>query len=324
MSYVSASTGPQGLRLVYLGYTTKRCRRLEKTLRTSSRHLVQHIRTLVLFRGPDSHKNSLKIGAFEKICHISFMRLETVFVCDFGTTTLRSAEALQRLFSLPTLRQVRLNCSFSDPAAFLAIWDTCAPTIRHLQLFCNNRSGFALRPRVRPHSSTPIALASLKLDALNGVDEWLNHDRCPFDLSRLTVLSVPACASMVGWPGPSAPINISLFSNLQFLRINIIYPHRSMTIVHGTLAAITSSSPLRQIVFSFWPVSHVEVAMCKQLDFKVANLPLPHLSSVGLEMNINEYNRSVPFFPRLDARNLLCRTEHDWYERHIGRNDPLE
>jgi hypothetical protein len=105
---------------------------------------------------------------------------------------------LQALLSVHSLRRLKLDCSFSDAAAFPPIWDTCSTNIRHLDLSCNSAPGHTLRPRSAPIA--PIALESLRVDNhAKGIGYWFNHDLCPFDISRLTVLSLGTHSSITGW-----------------------------------------------------------------------------------------------------------------------------
>ncbi|KAF7366718.1 hypothetical protein MSAN_00929900 [Mycena sanguinolenta] len=329
-------------KIVRLGTTRRRShiRLLDRTLRASP-HLIQHIHSLVLYRGPlVKKKNSINIAAFEKICNISYTHLESVFFLDGEITfTLRYARALQRLLSLPTLCQVNLSGTFPDPAAFCAVWDRCSPTIKHLELHCRNHIQHDLHPTAS-HSSASVALRSLKLNiySFNGVDEWLNHDLCPFDFSQLAVLSVtnptllgigrsrmiPALQTIralefnIGmFFDENQLIDLSLFSNLQFLRISF-YCHPHLTaIALDTLSTLVISSAIRHIVMSFWPTNidaHWQ-AVYDQFDSKIDGLQLQHLLSVGLEMDVQDYTCMAEFFPRLHSRNLLCRSDSGWFER---------
>ncbi|KAJ6463925.1 hypothetical protein C8R45DRAFT_1024622 [Mycena sanguinolenta] len=275
----------------------------------------------------------MDIGAFEKISNIPYTHLESVFYLDGETTfTLKYARALQRLLSLPTLRRVKLSGIFPHPAAFFAVWDRCSPAIKHLELRCRNRIQYDLHPTV-PHSSAPVALRSLKLDmySFNGVDEWLSHDFCPFDFSQLAVLSVtdptllgirqprtiPALQTIqaldfnIGISSDQeAFIDLSLFSNLQFLRISFYCQSHLIAIALQTLSTFTVSSPIRDIVISFSPANTNAQTICDQFDSKIASLPLQHLWSVGFEINIGYYTWLADFFPRLQSRNLVCRPLH--------------
>ncbi|KAF8208183.1 hypothetical protein K438DRAFT_2012991 [Mycena galopus ATCC 62051] len=314
--------------------TTRRYRRVEKVLRMSP-HLVHYIQTLFLCGyQPRLSWRPIKIKDFEKICNnISFTHVESVVFLDLHTSiTLRTAIALQRLFSLPTLRRVQLDNIFDEPAAFLAMWDKCSPTIRHLQLRRWSSLGH-LPYSILPQSSPTVTLMSLKLDDGLDVDEWLDPDALPFDLSQLAALSISP--RVVGWLrmapalktiealelfyySDGSIIDLSLFSNLQFLRIDFQnFPHR-IPIVLRTLSTITSSSAIRQVVFNFYPVDDYLHDICAQFDTQLSALPLSSLS-VGLETSDENYTRLAPFFPQLQSKNMLCRTDYGWFERHVDR-----
>ncbi|KAF8208184.1 hypothetical protein K438DRAFT_1813573 [Mycena galopus ATCC 62051] len=314
--------------------TTRRYRRVQKVLRMSP-HLVHYIQTLSLGGYDYQPKNSkaIKIEAFEKFCDISFTHVESVVFVDLKTSmTFRAAIALQRLFSLPTLRRMELDHSFMDPAAFLLMWDNCSPAIRHLQLHCYT-FGNTLPP-ILPQSSPPVALTSLKLGKLSAVDAWLSNDLCPFHFSQLAALSITTPAVM-GWSrmapalgkievldfdlsSDGSILDLSLFPNLQFLRISCYnYPHM-MASPRGMLSTVSSSSPICQIIFSFYPVRGDLHNIFAPFDIQMVALPLPSLS-VGLEMSEEAYTRVVPFFPQLQSKNMLCRTDYGWFERHVDR-----
>jgi hypothetical protein len=57
----------------------------------------------------------------------------------------------------------------------------------------------------------------------------------------------------------------------------------------------------------FSPLGWSGEEACDPFDAKMAGLELVHLASVGLEMDIHEYTRAEPFFPRLRSKNLVCR-----------------
>ncbi|KAF7352749.1 hypothetical protein MVEN_01241200 [Mycena venus] len=260
-------------------YPTRLCNRLAETLRSAS-HLVQYIRTLRL------HRREVETGVFQKICNVSFTHLENVSVCD-DRMTRRPAVALQRLFALPTLRSVKLQCQFSDPVDFIQLWNDCSPAIRHLDLRCWNSSYDSFQP----NSSAHIALDSLKIEHVSHIQEWLEHDLCPFSFSLLAALSVVIDDSR------GAVLDLSLFPTLVFLRIEINW--RSCgNMALNILSTITASSRIRQIIF-----------LCS-----VCRL-------VGLETSVRYYDSLALRFPRLKSKNLLFRADSDWFETQIRRID---
>ncbi|KAF8208210.1 hypothetical protein K438DRAFT_1813612 [Mycena galopus ATCC 62051] len=107
-------------------------------------------------------RSRLKLSKNSAIFHSRMWRawFLLVFVDIKTDMTLRTAIALQRLFSLPSLRRMKLDNAFTDSVAFLAMWGSCPPAIRHLQLGCRVTSDNTLHP-ILPRSSLPVALTSL-------------------------------------------------------------------------------------------------------------------------------------------------------------------
>ncbi|KAJ6520934.1 hypothetical protein DFH09DRAFT_1193690 [Mycena vulgaris] len=293
----------------------KRCFELQTTLRDSP-HLVRHVRRLVLHR--DAQRS---MRGFSMICVFPFTHLEHVSIHYFCEMSRLSATPLKCLLSLPTLRRVEMDCQLVESVTFLQIWDDCSPNIKHLLLKCFNPSRDPLHPS--PRSSGPIMLESLRLDRIN---RWLMHDFCPFDFSRLTVLSIHD-TSVIGWKRMAPALrtiealnveyaeealDLSLFPRLSFLRIS--NPRKDEIL--ATLSTITSSSRVRQIVLSF---GFINPDVCDQFDVK-------HIPTVGFLMDTEAYSHSTPFFPRLTSQNRLRRTDPDtdWFERYIGHEDIFE
>ncbi|KAJ7904772.1 hypothetical protein B0H14DRAFT_3851145, partial [Mycena olivaceomarginata] len=221
--------------------------RLEGTL--SSSHLIHHIRSLRLRRG---HKMDLE--PFQKVCNIPFTHLEDVYIDHRSALALQSGVALQQLLSLSTLRRVHLICTFDS--TFVSIWDRCSLNVRHVSLTYFNYDFPNSSRRTPSHSSTRIVLESLQLNSEDAGFDWLKHDLCPLDLSRLAVLSVQH-ASVLRWPRmvpafqtiqaldvPAVEaLDLSLFPNLLFLRIEI---HEEKSAVNA-LSTIATSSRIQQI-----------------------------------------------------------------------------
>jgi hypothetical protein len=183
----------------------------------------------------------------------------------------------------------------------------------------------------------------LRLGPSNNINiyNWLSHDLCPFDLALLTVLSIGGYTSIFDWramapalrtlkilqftvlvciylylltcksktssnpKADSQPVDLSPFSNLSIIRIYLNSPN-SQFVAHNTLATITSSSHVRRIIlyplFSSLPGIHAP-----PLDSTLARLHLQHPLTVEFEMGSNQYERWVPRFPQLNARNMVRR-----------------
>ncbi|KAF7352705.1 hypothetical protein MVEN_01236500 [Mycena venus] len=296
-------------------------------------HLINHIQTLILHRDPE-----FEVEEFEKFCNLPFTQLENVSIFHhFSPLTLRSATALQRLFRLPSLLLVEMQCSSLEPEAFPVIWD-CSPTIRHLQLYRWDHSPDSFHPSQR-HSSASIVLESLKLENVYGLEGWLNDALCPFDISQLAVLSFGIHNSVLDWRriepafqtiqaleftisdkrDQGVVADLSLFPNLLFLRMQI--HGLDATRALSTLSTLTPSSRICQNVFHI-PTPTSE--NCGQLHFKVAGLSLQHLQTVGLEMDPKLYDRWAKTFPRLRSRNLLYCSDDDWFQTQIRRRKSLQ
>ncbi|KAF7330924.1 hypothetical protein MVEN_02432100 [Mycena venus] len=191
-------------------------------------------------------------------------------------------------------------------------------------------------------------LESLKLGRLSAglqqssnIEEWLKHDLCPFDFSRLAVLSINTRTptSVLAWSRmasalqtiealdlfpDSTVVDLSLLPNLLFLRIRVNWSG-TLGATINTLSTITSSSHIRQIDIPIY-ISTLRNDYCSQFDSKITSLPLSHLLKVGLEVDIGVYGACILRFPRLRSSDmLLCTSRYpDWFERQIRRRKPLD
>ncbi|KAF7365173.1 hypothetical protein MVEN_00388800 [Mycena venus] len=177
-------------------------------------------------------------------------------------------------------------------------------------------------------------LKSLRLRQIDNIGSWLNNPLCPFNFSRLAVLSVHVHTSVLGWTriAPAlrtiealeltmsdkaqGTINLSLFPNLLFLRMKI---DKNVPRALDTLSTFISSSRIRQIVVSMTMARSPGTGW--QLDSKVASLPLQHTPTLGLEMSMLDYDRwaQARHFPQLHPQNLLFHADTDWFETQICR-----
>lgn len=103
-------------------------------------------------------------------------------------------------------------------------------------------------------------------------------------------------------------IDLGLFPNLLFLRIHAVSVF-NIAMALDTLSTITSSSCIRQIVFS---IEAPGVDICNRLDSKMAGLPLSYLESVRLEMGESDFQCWSQGFPRLGSRDLVRRLFHSF------------
>ncbi|KAJ7486769.1 hypothetical protein FB451DRAFT_1228006 [Mycena latifolia] len=105
--------------------------RLQKILRTSP-HLIRHIHRLRLH----SRSQVLFLENASEICNFPFTHLHYVSIDHPTAMPLSVALAIQQLFSLPTLRSMRLTASFAGHSTFLQLWACPLPTVKHLELYC--------------------------------------------------------------------------------------------------------------------------------------------------------------------------------------------
>jgi hypothetical protein len=75
---------------------------LEETLRTSA-HLIRHVENLGLYAD-----NQEMPDVFQKMAFLPFTHLENVTIGDLNAIP-QSAGTLQQLFSIPSVRRVRLE-----------------------------------------------------------------------------------------------------------------------------------------------------------------------------------------------------------------------
>jgi hypothetical protein len=154
----------------------------QQTFHTSP-HLVRHIRRL------DLYPNGISADTFAAICILPFANLRDARIFIFGMSP-QSALALRQLLSLPSLRDVAVQCS-AEPATFLLIWDRCSSSIQHVDLACSPETSETFHS-IPQRCSPAIQLESLRLRLSDGEGfrTWINSPMCPFDFSRLKALSI--------------------------------------------------------------------------------------------------------------------------------------
>ncbi|KAF8215207.1 hypothetical protein K438DRAFT_772519 [Mycena galopus ATCC 62051] len=323
------------------------CSRLERTL-AASPDLIRHIHRLDLFQ-----EGAFTTKWLTRMCNLPFTHLTHVVFHALCYLSGPDSRTLGKLFSLPTLCRVELKGLISWPDVFLPLWESCSPNIRHLRLQCELRrspydeSAKPFHPTHR-HSSSPISLKSLRLGRANNLDDWLIHPLCPFDFSKLAVLSISIHTSVIGWSTmasalqtiealdftvPSTnpekiqtsrgletrrqdpqPIDLSLFPDLLALRVDSIKT-ASMTV--DTLSTIPPSSRIRHITLGLVLTHHDDDAYLP-IAATLAALSLQHPLTVELETEPSKYELWAPHF-RLGSRNVLRRADpnRDWVESYI-------
>ncbi|KAJ7478487.1 hypothetical protein FB451DRAFT_184890 [Mycena latifolia] len=172
---------------------------------------------------------------------------------------------LQKVLSLPTLTRVVLASYFITPAIFLQMWERCSPTIRHLVLSCHFHLSSPEAVRPVPTCRPPlVGLESLQIVSVDYLRDWLMHDLCPSDFSRLKLLSFWyahgavlrsarfAAAlrnlevfDLVLWQSDDT-LDLSTLPNLRLLRMRPMSD--SVQIILATLSMIPATSCIRRIL----------------------------------------------------------------------------
>ncbi|KAJ7747176.1 hypothetical protein DFH07DRAFT_1062784 [Mycena maculata] len=274
-------------------------------------HLVRYIRRLSV------NQKGLSTQIFSEICLVRFTHLEDVTVRTVDLPP-PHAVGMQALLSLPTLLRVDIECSSAN-TRFIQIWCRCSPSIRTIALGCflyfDDHFDFIL-----PDPPTPLKLESLSLTfADDGVTRWLQHDVCPFDLSRLRVLSFGYCTEIVRSPAFVAAlrtiealefkipisqdsIDFSAFPKLASVRVRIFAGHEPWSKTLESFATIAPSCSIS--IFGFF-----EEGTCNQLDSVLSQTLLPP-STVEIHADASNA-RAVAYFPELKSMNMLRLTAYD-------------
>ncbi|KAJ7478546.1 hypothetical protein FB451DRAFT_185211 [Mycena latifolia] len=302
---------------------------LQQILRGSP-YLIRHIRCLQL------DTQGLPQESFSAICNLPFTHLRQVTIYHTSSTN-PFGLAIQQLLSLPSLTRAKLVAHFITPSRFLQIWERVSPSIRHLKLYCYRHPSSPRTPRPIPDSrSAPVALESLELPSLEYINDWLLHDLCPLDVSRLRFLSIasfhePLLRSAkfaaafrtlevldLSLGKSDAMVDISTLPNLSVLRLCAM--HAPMLL--NTVSTIPASSRIRHIFI--WR-SSFDRQWCDALDSKIISLPVERLPT--LELGIDSIlggptiDNLEQYFPQLASRNLLrhsTASSNTWFEDLSG------
>ncbi|KAJ7487026.1 hypothetical protein FB451DRAFT_1363172 [Mycena latifolia] len=258
--------------------------------------------------------------------------------------TLPTASAIQTLFSLPTLRRVKIGVNFLEPSSFLQIWDGVPPSLIHLDLFCYQDSAGEVRRRPIPHQrSALMAPESLRLRALDYVRNWVLDDLSPLDFSRPKAFSVgrsykellrspklaPAlrtievldllvdvCTSSYAWYRivHAMPGTLPISSNSPPSPTSPAAVENALDI----LSALAAPSRVRTIMIQSRP--RLSPDQCEKLDAVLVSLPVYTLPQVELEVARFYWPNTAKSFPRLASLNLLHVGDPDehWFENFVG------
>ncbi|KAJ6565921.1 hypothetical protein DFH09DRAFT_1314703 [Mycena vulgaris] len=314
----------------------KRWSQLRQVLDGSPR-LIRYIHRL------DIHSARLSDDTFSALSQFPFTHIDNISVSHFRDLEMSDCLAFQRLFSLPTLRGVHLECD-----------------IRHLHLQALQRVYEAFVAEPHP-PFVRIPLDSLRIEYYDEcLSDWLAHDICPFDLTNIKVLSIHTnmnllCApvllpafgtiealdfqlvdfvrisssSKLTTPIPSKEaetLHLSSLPNLTLVRVVCFSPN-PLPIILPVLSTITATARIRTIILAT-TVPHSDLAA---LDVALSSLPIPRAPIIELEIHAAPYALAALRLTRLSARNMLRRGDYDprWFDlivdlhRHDVMNDDL-
>ncbi|KAJ7478206.1 hypothetical protein FB451DRAFT_1395993 [Mycena latifolia] len=295
---------------------------LQETLEAFPR-FIRHIRRLEIY------SVQLSGDTFSAICQFPFTHVEHVFVGYPRDLESSGAVQAQQLLSLPTLRRVHLQCEFMDSSAFLCLWDRCSSGIRHLHLEAFQRVYEPIGEMLNK-SSPPIFLESLRVAYAQCVGDWISHDLCPFDLSRLKVLSIDDNLDLLRSPKfatsfrtletldiqlesdtDSDAIELSSFPSLAILRICCNAPN-PLPMVLPILCSITPTSRINKIIFA----TSFTRGELEELDATLCALPMSHPAVVELEMHPIGYTSAAKSLSQLSSQDLLRRADYNprWFD----------
>ncbi|KAJ7127435.1 hypothetical protein C8R43DRAFT_957881 [Mycena crocata] len=293
-------------------------KRLENTLNRST-HLIRHVREIGI-------NHPLSRETFSRICSFPFSHLETVRIGGLGFDLSQStlANSLQRLLQLPTLTYVDVRCGYIDPSVFLRIWDGFSPSIKHLKLLISDWSHNPPPPLLDPPSR--ITLVSLRIEDVDpGLQDWLTHDKSPFDFSSLKALSFGKFhkTDVMCWPQFSqafkniealeftaelvaTPFDLSSFPQLALVSVRAQRVDRAIPIILATLRTISSTNCVHKIaIISPFPFDDSSPEQYAALDALLTNLPLRQSTVVELDTCFEDHVQYKAAFPRLVSKNML-------------------
>ncbi|KAJ7501146.1 hypothetical protein B0H11DRAFT_1993809 [Mycena galericulata] len=287
---------------------------------TLSPRLIRYIQRLYI------KPSRMHAGVFSAICVFPFAHLLDVFVSSERDIVMSDAMSLQSLFSLPTLRRIGLTGEFMDPAVFLNIWARCSRSVRHLNLQALQRvyDEFGTIP---PLEEFPIPLKSLRIEYTECVEDWLVHDHCCFDLSRLKLLSLHSNIHLLRSPAfqrafesiealdfqivdfnITKAVDLSAFPNLSVLRITCRAPNPLPLI----LPVFSTIAPTNRIHTIALVASFSEIEL-RELDAALSGLAGP---VVELTVDAERYSYAASFLPLLRATDRLRRVDYNarWFD----------
>ncbi|KAJ7662588.1 hypothetical protein DFH06DRAFT_1396699 [Mycena polygramma] len=312
---------------------------IERWLRIldASPHLNRHIRRLSL----GFAINPGGVLRVSEICNFPFTHLKWVRSSDVNLSV-QNARALQRLFSLPTLRQIVLtaNLDTGKLEVLAEIFRRCSPALQHLDIGATfgSRTLFPEVPDQHiPGSKPSIALTSLMVRhirigaaTLNGGLHTILH---PFTVSTLKALGIMGAPS-VEWISLTPVMNsfeilsidvatnhigldLSAFPRLNLLRISLAtsldlpaFERQALSL----LSLIMRSLPNRcTILLAMGWLEPTRLQTVRSL-FDQALSTCRGLT-VDVELPIGQ-SQVAPHFPELSAKNMLRTVQYNfnWWE----------
>ncbi|KAJ7697182.1 hypothetical protein B0H17DRAFT_1130491 [Mycena rosella] len=249
---------------------------------------------------------------FSTICNLPFTRLEYVNV-----------SGVFPLAHLSTVRAVYIAATFLERTVFPQIWDGCSTNLTHLALdaFQPAIQTACPAPMLLPRSA-PIELESLRIITLDYIRDWMMHDLCPLDLSRLRVLSIGVHVELLRWqkfspvlltievlnveiPWAYSAIDLSSLPNLMLLRILVPRPERWENALDA-FSSIAVPNRIRKFIISR---SFLDRTCCERLDSKLAQSPIHPLSILEIDMDTISGGLNTEhlegYFPRMSSSNLV-------------------
>jgi hypothetical protein len=180
-----------------------------------SPHLIRHIRRL------DMCPRNISSDTFAAICTLPLTHLRSAYISSPSfKLSPQSALGLQQLHSLPTLRDIELQCCFAESATFQKIWDRCSSSVQHLDLDCRPDTGETFRS-MSQRCSPALQLKSLRLLAREGSWAWLQHPMGPFDFSSLKALSIRGLSGVMSLAPCANSLQVLEFS-VSILRLSVL------------------------------------------------------------------------------------------------------
>ncbi|KAK6980637.1 hypothetical protein R3P38DRAFT_3117457 [Favolaschia claudopus] len=255
-------------------------------------HFARHVQDLLV-----ASYERVPTELLEKLCHLSFTRLERLSVV---TTHYLLPEASRRLLSLPTLRYLKILVFNRSCSTFAPVWKYCSPTIQHLSMRGMDISvsdhAFPILPGIQP-----IGLQSLWLDVIAGLDTLRNLALFPFDLSSIQALAITHISFKAHAILSTMPLQILMLDLTQGGVENLdlsLLPHlTTLRICFGPRFFTSSITTLATIV--------LPTTALMELDLALSSLPLSPPPIVEVIRSRDRMNFKVSEFPILSSKNML-------------------